>query len=271
MKNVALVVCLGLVVWGCGSGSMVNAAKNVAMKGGQWEYVVTPEDGGDAMIIDADVPGTSVSFSSGSALIFNPAQAAIAHSTAPLYCSDLGVDGGINGADLSGQLSWGTEPTFAKFAAVLTTDGQAISSGTYNGQSCTSPHGPGDPGPNFQGTLTGYTIAPATGTYSGTVQSSEFGNDVVTFVITQNADFTAVVAGTSVENGVTTVFGQEGTAQNNGLVTGATVVFGGTAQNVNGSQTYGFSGHLNAAATQLTITSMGVGENETVTGTLTRQ
>jgi hypothetical protein len=35
MKNVALVVCLGMFMLGCGSGNMVNVTKNTVMKGGQ--------------------------------------------------------------------------------------------------------------------------------------------------------------------------------------------------------------------------------------------
>jgi hypothetical protein len=96
----------------------------------------------------------------------------------------------------------------------------------------------------------------------------------VTFVITQNPDFSLNVSGTSVENGVTTIFAllpQSQSPTSLGAVTGASVFWGGTAENVNGSQSFSFSGHLNPTATQLTATIFQVGPNETVTGTLTRQ
>ena len=44
MKVLSLVVCLAIFIAGCGSGSTAN---NVVMQGGQWEYVVTPENGVD--------------------------------------------------------------------------------------------------------------------------------------------------------------------------------------------------------------------------------
>jgi hypothetical protein len=57
MKNAALVVCLGMFMLGCGFGNMVNVAKNIVMKGGQWEYVVTPDSGGNVLNFEANVRG----------------------------------------------------------------------------------------------------------------------------------------------------------------------------------------------------------------------
>jgi len=112
------------------------------------------------------------------------------------------------------------------------------------------------------------------GTYSGTLKSSVFGADVVTLTITQNADFSLNIAGTSVEDGVTTVFGPVANLPAStpaAVVTGATVSWGGAATNINGSQTFRFNGHLNPAATQLTVTIFEVGPGETVSGTLMKQ
>jgi hypothetical protein len=52
--------------------------------------------------------------------------------------------------------------------------------------------------------LVGYTIAPRNGTFTGTLNSSLYGADVVTLSITQNPDFSLNATRTSVANGVTT-------------------------------------------------------------------
>jgi hypothetical protein len=278
MKNVALVVCLGMFLLGCGSGNMVNVARNVVMKGGQWEYVVTPNSGGAALNFEANVPGTNLQFTGTNAMIFYPSQVGATGPSPtgrPIFCSPFAFNGEINGSTVKGAFDWGdTTQHFASFSGVLAADGQSLSNGSYTGQSCTNGDGPGTAGPNFKGSFAGQIIAPVNGTYRGTLQSSEFGNDLVTFVITQNADFSLNISGTSVENGVTTMF-----ASATGLpagtlaaaVTGANVGWGGTATNVNGSQNFSFNGHTNSAATQLSVTLFQVGPSETVTGTLTKQ
>jgi hypothetical protein len=277
MKNASLVVCLGMFMLGCGSGNMVNAAKNVVMKGGQWEYVVTPDTGGNALNFEANVPGTNLQFNGTNAVLFYPSQVGLTGpTTTPIYCSPFAFDGEIEGDTVKGNFDWAnTTERFANFSGALAADGQSISNGTYSGQSCANGDSPGTPKPNFKGTLTGQTIAPANGTYSGTLTSSLFGADVVTFVITQNPNFSLNISGTSVENGVTTTFAllpqSPVSSGSKGVVTGATVAWSGSAENVNGSQSFSFSGHLNPTATQLTATIFQVGPNETVTGTLTRR
>jgi hypothetical protein len=276
MKSMALVVCLGMFILGCGSGNMVDVTKNAVMKGGQWEYVVTPDSGGNALNFEANVPGTNAQFIGTNAMIFYPSQVGLTSPTAtPIYCSPFAFSGEINGDAVKGNFDWGdTSERFATFSGELATNGQSISNGTYSGQSCANGDGPGTPKPSFKGTFSGQTIAPVNGTYSGTLTSSLFGADVVTFVITQNSNFSLNISGTSVENGVSTTFTllpQSQSLASQGMVTGANVVWSGTAENVNGTQNFSFSGHLNPTATQLTATIFHVGSNETVTGTLTRQ
>jgi hypothetical protein len=278
MKTAALVVCLSMVVLGCGSGNMVNVTKNVVMKGGQWEYVVTPNSSGAALNFEANVPGTNLQFNGTNAMIFDSSQVGLTGpTTMPIFCSPFAVNGEINGNVVKGNFDWGdTSQRFASFSGELAADGQSLSNGAYSGQTCSVDDGPGTPKPDFKGTLTGNIIAPVNGTYSGKLTSSLFGADVVTFVITQNPDFSLNISGTSVENGVTTMFAslpqsQVPAAASLGAVTGASVLWGGTAENVNGSQSFSFSGHLNPTATQLTVTLFQVGPNETATGTLARQ
>jgi hypothetical protein len=276
MKNASFVVCLGIFMLGCGSGNMVNVARNTVMKGGQWEYVVTPNTGGNALNFEANVPGTNLQFNGTNAMIFEPSQVGLTGpTTTPIYCSPFAFNGEINGDTVKGNFDWGdTSERLASFSGALASNGQSISNGTYSGQSCANGDAPGTPQQNFEGTFTGQIIAPVNGTYSGKLTSSLFGADVVTFVITQNPDFSLNISGTSVENGVTTMFAslpQAQTPASQGAVTGASVFWSGTAENVNGSQNFSFSGHLNPTATQLTATLFQVWPNETVTGTLTRQ
>ena len=237
---------------------------------------MTPDSGGATLNFEANVPGTNLQFNGTNAIIFEPSQVGLTGpTTTPIYCSPFAVNGEINGNAVKGSFDWGnTSQRFASFSGELAADGQSLSNGAYSGQPCTVAGGPGTPMPDFKGTFTGQIIAPANGTYIGKLTSSLFGADVVTFVITQNPDFSLNVSGTSVENGVTTMFAlppQAQTPASLGAVTGASVFWGGTAENVNGSQNFSFSGHWNPTATQLTATIFQVGSNENVTGTLTRQ
>jgi hypothetical protein len=267
MKNMTLAVCLAMCVAGCGSG---RAANNVVLQGGQWEFVVTPDNGGITMDIDANLPGTNFNFGGTTATIVQPSQIGVVGSTAPIFCTPFNINGTINGNGLSGKMNWGdTTQHFASFTGDLAADGQLISNGTYLGGACSVSDGPGTPGPEFKGTFMGRTIAPVNGTYSGTLNSSLSATDLVTFVITQNADFSLNMSGMSVENSVSTTF-MPAAQPLSSAVMGATVYLNGKAMNVNGSNDFTFSGHLNPTATQLTVATMNVG-NETVSGTLTKQ
>jgi hypothetical protein len=205
-------------------------------------------------------------------VIFQPSQVGSAGgSTSPLYCSSFNINGGINGSGVSGKMSWGDPAVhFANFSGDLAANGQSISNGTYSGESCNGGNGPGNPGPQMKGTLTGYTIAPVNGTYHGTLTSSLHGAEVVTFVISQNADFSLNMSGTSVENGVSTTF-VANTAPISNIVVGATVYLEGSAASANGSNSFAFAWHLNPTATQLTVAMMTLGPSETLSGTLTKQ
>lgn len=272
MKNRALVVCLAVCLAGCGAGQMVSTAKNVVMQGGQWEFVVVPDNGAITMDVDANLPATNLQFSGTNALIFQPSQIPLmAGSTSPVYCSSFNINGVINGGGMSGKMSWGDPAVhFANFSGDLAANGQSISNGTYSGEACNVRNGPGNPGPQMKGTLTGYTIAPVNGTYSGTLTSSLHGAEVVTFVISQNADFSLNMTGTSVENGVSTTFVPTAQPLAN-IVFGATVYLAGSAASANGSNNFTFAGHLNPTATQLTVAVMTLGPSETLSGTLTKQ
>jgi len=91
-------------------------------------------------------------------------------------------------------------------------------------------------------------IAAVNGTYTGTLKSSLFGADVVTFVVTQNEDSSLNMSGMFVENGVATTIAPS-TERLSNIVVGATVYLAGTAVNVNESNSFSFSGHLNPTAT----------------------
>lgn len=281
MKVLTLVVCLAIFIAGCGSASTAN---NVTMQGGQWEYVITPDNGSITMLLDANLPGTNAQFSATNALIFQPSEIGLTPTTAPIYCSSFNIDASIRDSNLNGKLSWGYPAThFADFSGDLAANGQSISNGTYSGGICGVTSSAVMSGPQIKGTLTGYTIAPVNGTYSGTLTNSLYGPDVVTFTITQNADFSLNASGTSVVNGVSTVLVGQNPQTLNSVVTGASVFLQGTAENVNGSKFFSFSGHLNPTATQLTVAIMSFNPallndgvpssvpSENLTGALTKQ
>jgi hypothetical protein len=271
MKKQTLVVCLSVLLAGCGSGGMSSTQNNVMMQGGQWEYVVVPENGTIPMYVEMNLPATNGTLSATNGQIFQPSEVGIPDQSGPIYCADFDVNGTIADSTLSGKLSWG-QPSdhFGNFSGQLAADGQSLSNGTYQGEVCVNGTNPKSGGAQVKGNLVGYTVAPVNGTFTGTLNSSLYGADVVTLSITQNPDFSLSVVGTSVENGVSTPLIPSTFTQSN-IVLGATVYLAGSATNINGSEPFTIAGHLNPSATQLTIAYMNFGPNETVTGALTKQ
>jgi hypothetical protein len=273
MKKQTLVVCLAVFLGGCGSAGSSSTANNVTMQGGQWEYVTVPENSTIPMYIEANLPSTNVAFSVGNIRFFQPSEIDLPNATAPIFCDNLSMNATIGGTTLSGKFS-APPSNFANFSGELVANGQSISSGTYSGGTCSeAPPAPFN-GPQVRAKFTGSTIAPVNGTFTGTLNSNLHGPDVVTLTITQNPDFSLNFSGTSVENGVTSDL-IPFTGQENTLVIGAIVYLGGSAININGSNSFSFTAHLNTNATQMTITSMYFGPetpgSESLTGTLTKQ
>jgi hypothetical protein len=268
MKALTLVVCLAVFLGGCGSASSSSTANNVMMQGGQWEYVAVPENSTIPMYIEANLPNTNAAFSIGNIRFFQPSEIDLPNGTAPIECDNLSMNATIAGTTLSGKFS-APPSNIASFSGELAANGQSISSGTYSGGTCSDPPN----GTQVKAKFTGSTIPPANGTFTGTLESNLYGPAVVTLTITQNPDFSLNFSGTSVENGVTTHL--TATGEQNTLVVGAMVYLGGSAININGSNSFNFEAHLNANATQMTITSMYFGPltpaPETLTGALTKQ
>jgi hypothetical protein len=272
MKIQTLVVCLVPFLAGCGSGGSGSNLNSVTMQGGQWEYVVVPNNDTVPLYIDTNLPSTNGTLTDTNVIIFHPAEVGLpqigrVNSAGPIYCSGVKLNATISNSTLSGKFTWGqSAPRYANFSGELASNGQSIPKGTFSGGACLG----GSGGPEVQGGFTGYTVAPVNGTFTGTLNSNLYGADVVTVTITQNADFTLKVSGTSVENGVTTVL-VPSSAPGNNVVAGATIFLDGSAQNVNGSEPFTIAGHLNPASTQFTVTYMNFGANENVTGALTKQ
>ena len=270
MKNLWLVVCAAMLLAACGSAGTGSNLNNVTMQGGQWELAVAPDNSSSPLYIDVNLPATNISLSSSNALIYNPAVVGLPGADAPIYCGSFNLDGSIAGAMLKGNMSWGQPSSnFASITGSLATDGKSFSKGSYSGQICVDTTGPAISGPHVSGALTGYTVSPVNGTFKGILNSSLYGSATVTFAITQNPDFTLKVSGTIVENGVTsTVVPLD--LPSDASVVGATVSIAANLNNINGSNPFGFTGHLNPEATQITITDMG-SPNENFTGALTKQ
>jgi hypothetical protein len=257
MRKVMLVVCVAVGILGmsgCGSAG-ASSTENVNMQSGQWELVVTPDNGSTTMLLDANLSGTNAQFSATNAQIFQPSQIGLIASTSPIYCSSLNIDANVKKNNLRANLEWAAATEsfghFGDLSGELAANGQSISNGNYSGGICSVALNPEVSGPQIKGKLTGYTIAPVNGTYSGTLTNSVYGADVVTFTIAQNPDFSLKMSGTSVVNGVTTAI-----VGSSNSVTGGLVFLQGTAENVNGSNYFNFSGHVNPTASQLTVTIM---------------
>lgn len=268
MRNRMLVVCMATVlsgyISGCGAASASSTStleNNVTMQGGQWEYVVTPDNGGTAMYLGVNLTKTNVEFNANNLVIFQPSQITLAQNTAPIECGSYSFMGLIGGTKFDGELGTPTG-AFGSFSGQLSSDGQSISNGKYSGQACaTIPS-------KVTGTLTGYTVAPLNGTFTGKLTSNTNGESVMTVSFTQKADFSVGITGTFVENGVTTSF-VDVPGPDSSLISGASVSFGVDAVNVNGKSQYAGMGHWNPKGTQIDLFLSG--PNEAIVGTLTKQ
>jgi len=266
MKNLIVVVCVAIVVLGCvsgcGSAASASSVDSVTMQGGQWEYVVTPENGGITMYFGTNLPMTNADFNASNVQIFQPSQIGSTQNIAPIVCSGYSLNGAIGGTKIDGQIATSTGK-FASFSGQLSSNGQAISDGKYSGQNCAIASTA-----TIKGTLTGYTVAPLNGTFTGKLTSSADGASVMTVAFTQNSDFSVNIAGTFVENGVTTSFTNT-QEPGSSAIEGASVFFGANTVNVNGKSQYSGMGHLNPAGTQMDL--YFAGPNDTIIGTLTKQ
>jgi hypothetical protein len=266
MKNLMVVVCVGIVVLGCvsgcGSAASASSVESVTMQGGQWEYVVTPENGGITMYFGTNLPMTNADFNASNVQIFQPSQISSTQNIAPIVCAGYSLNGAIGGTKIDGQIATPTGK-FASFSGQLSSNGRAISDGKYSGQNCAVASTA-----TIKGALTGYTVAPLNGTFTGRLTSSANGSSVMTVAFTQNSDFSVTIAGTFVENGVTTSFTNTQVPDSN-LIEGASVFFGADTVNVNGKSQYSGMGHLNPTATQMDL--YFAGPNDTIIGTLTKQ
>jgi hypothetical protein len=253
-------VCLAVVAAGCGSAAASSTAENFTMQGGQWEYVVTPENGGTTMYFGTNVPTSNSTFDVANVAIFQPSQISLMQNTGPVACETYTLNGKIDKAKIEGE--FGTPSgEFASFTGQLSADGKSISDGKYSGLNC-------DGTSKIKGTLTGYTVAPLNGTFTGTLTSNTQGADVVTVTFTQNPDKSVGIAGMFVEKGVTTSFVGL-TGDSDVLVAGASIFFGANTANVNGTSQFSAMGHSNPAAAELTLEING--PNEGAIGTLKKQ
>jgi hypothetical protein len=265
MKKLMVVVCLGVAtlggVSGCGSAAASSSAENTTMQGGQWEFVVTPENSGITMYLGTNLPSTNANFNANNLQIFQPSQITLGQNSAPISCGGYTINGAIKGTSVDAQVATPTA-TAASITGQLSANGEAISNGKYTGQNCASQ-------PNtITGTLTGYIVQSLNGTFTGKLTSNPFGSSVMTVSFTQNGDFSVTMKGTFVENGVTTTFSDD-PGTDSSVIEGASVFFGVNTVNVNGKAHYTGLGHLNPAGTQMDLY-LG-GPNDTIIGTLTKQ
>src|SRR5579871_3316033 len=157
MRNRMLVVCMAIVLSGyfsgCGAASASSTStleNNVTMQGGQWEYVVTPDNGGTAMYLGVNLTKTNADFNANNLVIFQPSQITLTQNTGPIACSGYSFMGVIGGAKFDGELGTPTG-AFGSFSGELSSNGQSISNGKYSGQGCAAIPS------KVTGSLTGYT------------------------------------------------------------------------------------------------------------------
>ena len=262
-----MLLCAILAACGTTGGSNgSNGGGNVTMQAGQWEFAVTPTNGGPNYFVEANLTD------SGNGIFSTPVNTTD-------YCyggtedSDVTVNGTIEGDALTGSAAVANGGPTVPISATVASGGKSVSQGTIgSGLDCVE-YSWQLGSNNNSGTFTGYTVAPANGTFAGTLTSSMYGPDVVTVNISQDANFGITVSGTSLENAVTTNLSISPAGAMLGVneIVGAQIQAQGTATNLNGSQQFQAIGQLNAAGTQITIIVTELETGEQQKGTLTKQ
>jgi hypothetical protein len=260
MKWLTLLAILSLT--GCGGGSVQQSVvpTSAAMQVGQWEFVVTPNNGSAPLYIESNLsdngPGL---YSAQSQTMLYVSGGGYPQDEGGLFsaCFNFEFNANPTGKSLAGILN-SSNAVLLNASGTLTTADQVASGGTYT---------PTDPAVcGFQvgtgGTFSGYTVAPLNGTYSGTLSDGS----TTSLQITQNADFTVNGTGTSTVPGTVTTL-----TLNPSDVIGAWFQAGGTATNPNGTSSLQISGHFDAAATHLLVAFYQFNGHTWVTGTLTKQ
>jgi hypothetical protein len=275
----ALVLCAALSACGTAggnggggnSGGGGNGGGGTQMQAGQWEFVVTPNDGSDMFYVEANLtPSGETVFAAVANTGIYQQQTFTGEGIGAGFCSNQTLNGNISGDTLTGNTNDGGSSSYATFSATIAANNQSVSGGTYTGGSC------GFDGSTTTGTLTGYVVAPLNGTFTGTLTSSLYGPDQVSIVITQNSGFDFTVSGTSVEDGESSTISvplgsSNGGANDYSNVIGATINAYGTTTNINGTSNFQAVGHFNPAGTQLAIRTLDTKTGEVNTGTLTKQ
>jgi hypothetical protein len=279
-----LLVLLGVFcLIGCGGGggsttappSSAPTTSSATMQTGQWEFAATPSTGSKPIYFELNLTGSNAGIGS---TVFNTGLFQFGGQVGGLFadCGNWETSNAVNSSGaFSGTLSSpGSTPPENQVAltGTLATNGQAVAEGTYSAPEstlCSLVSGPST------GTLSGYTVTPLNGTFSGTLTGTSAGPDQITIQVSQDANFGITATGTSVQNLVTTslsIVPAGSSTDNTGgysNVIGATVQGSGTSSNINGTSTFQVFGHFNAAGTQIQIVSFG--QSGTETGTLTKQ
>ena len=265
----SVVLCGVLAACGTTSGSSSGngGSTNATMQAGQWEFAVTPTNGDPKYFVEANLTD------SGNGIFSAPVNTTD-------YCyggtedSGVTVNGTIEGDALTGSVAVANGGPTVPISATIASGGKSVSQGTIgSGLDCVEYSWQLGSNNNNSGTFTGYTVAPANGTFAGTLTSSMYGPDVVTVNISQDANFGITVSGTSLENAVTTNLSISPAGAMLGVneIVGAQIQAQGTATNLNGSQQFQAIGQLNAAGTQITIIVTELETGEQQKGTLTKQ
>jgi hypothetical protein len=266
MRYTTWLVCLAILLTGCGggsSGSRTPTPTQVVMQTGQWEFTIASTNGNPNIYLEADMASTPVgaigSYITATALFWPQTGGSIAGLYD--YCVNWQTSVSVTGNSVTVLLFSGSTQV-AQATATLSPDGKSMT-GTFqlNGVAglCAAPV-------TASGTFTGQVIAPLNGTYKGSLSDGS----QLTINVTQDSGYDITASGTSVLSGVTTnltVGPNSGSAAYNNVI-GAAVSGGGTATNVNGTQTFQVNGHFTPDASQLSFVSY---NGQWSTGTLTKQ
>jgi hypothetical protein len=260
MKTIRLFPVLFALMWlaGCGvasSGSGGTGGNTGPGMQGAWEITaISNMPSGVQTLVEADFSQSADNVSSGGRqLVVATIQGGIAQvnpcSTQPSF------SGTLNGTALSGTLTEGTQSI--QITGTLSADGKSAT-GTYTG-GCMN----GD-----NGTFTASSIAPVSGTFSGTLTDNSNNPAATTIQVTDGGNESFTAMGQVTDQNV-----MYNLSVSNGSQIGALFGGAGTSSNANGSTQIVAAGHLTATATA--IDAFVIGDETTgnliYTGTLSKR
>jgi hypothetical protein len=267
MKNIWIFLIGIIALSGCSNGSNSSGGSNPTTSPivtGQWEFVFD----NSSTFVEVNLADNGPGVASGTGAValeqgfFSSFSAGAIGTGMCGLPSQNAIDGSNSANIFNGTIDVGNNEDDT-LTGILAANDASISQGTVTGGAvfCGQSSAPS--------TFTASVVPPINGTFAGTLNSSEGFQDQVNILVSENSSQQITMSGTVVGNGVSTTVAVP--SSNPGQTVGALINSTGTATNAQGTYSFQFLAHFNAATSQLFVKTYNSTTGESLTGYLSKQ